>query len=228
MLTRPAAVVFDMDGLLLDSERLAREAFFEACRMVGVDVDDDVYARCIGSTREDTAQLLSEALGSRDLHGELDRCWDELYQTRIAASAVPLKAGARELLDALARYDIPRALATSTDRATATLKLERAAVISSFSCLICGGETDRGKPHPDPYLAAVTALGAPPESTWALEDSAHGVRSAHAAGLRVFQIPDLVPPPPDLEGLGHHVAADLFQVLDELHRACARGGARGG
>jgi HAD superfamily hydrolase (TIGR01509 family) len=221
MLAPPAGVVFDMDGLLLDSERLAREAFDEACRVVGVEVEPEVYARCIGSNREATAAILVDVLGSQAVYGELDRHWDERYQSLINGGAVALKPGALELLTALTSYGIPRALATSTARPRATLKLQRAGVISYFSCLICGGETDRGKPHPDPYLAAVTALGTPPGASWALEDSENGVRAAEAAGLRVFQVPDLVAPSEALRGLGHRVAADLFEVLDELNRACA-------
>jgi HAD superfamily hydrolase (TIGR01509 family) len=215
----PTAVVFDMDGLLLDSERMALEAFTQACRDVSASVDEDTYARCIGSSWEATGRILSEALGSEARYQALRRRWDELYQARITESAVPLKPGARELLAALAHYGVPHALATSTARPVATVKLERAGVITSFSCLICGGETDRGKPHPDPYLAAVTALGTPPASSWALEDSENGVRAAHAAGLTVIQVPDLVPPSETLLALGHRVAADLFEVLDELHRS---------
>jgi HAD superfamily hydrolase (TIGR01509 family) len=194
---------------------------------MGVRLDPEVYARCIGSTREATALLLTEALASDSVYRELDRRWDELYQTRINSAAVALKPGAPELLAALEQYHIPRALATSTARPTATLKLQRAGVISCFSCLICGGETERGKPHPDPYLAAVTALGTPPASSWALEDSENGVRAAHAAGLTVFQIPDLVAPSADLLSLGHRVAVDLFEVLEELHAVCARARDRG-
>lgn len=221
MSMRPAAVVFDMDGLLLDSERLAREAFFEACEAVGVEVDDDVYVRCIGTTREATDELLTAALASAAQYAELARQWDAFYQSRISAGAVEVKSGARELLEALDGYGIPCALATSTARPLATRKLEEAGVISAFSCLICGGETARGKPHPDPYLAAVTALGIPPQSAWALEDSENGVRAARAAGLRVFQVPDLVVPTDEVRAMGHTIAADLLEVLAALHEACA-------
>lgn len=221
MTTPPAAVVFDMDGLLLDSERLARDAFVEACRDVGVSVDDDTYARCIGSNSEATGRILSEALGSAARFEVLRDRWEGLYHARVTTAAVPRKPGAGELLAALAHYGVPCALATSTARPTATTKLERAGLITSFTCMICGGETDRGKPHPDPYLAAVTALGTPPASSWALEDSENGVRAAHAAGLTVIQVPDLVPPSETLLALGHRVAVDLFEVLDEVHRAFA-------
>ncbi len=211
-----------MDGLLLDSERAARDVFFEACGELGIHVDDHVYACCIGATREETVRLLCEALGSEAAYTALERRWDELYEHRITTVPPLLKPGARELLDALESYRVPRALATSTARPRATGKLERAGVLGSFSCLICGGETHRGKPYPDPYLAAVTALGTTPRESWALEDSEHGVRAAHAAGLRVFQVPDLVPPSDSLVTLGHRVVADLYDVLDELHESFTR------
>lgn len=223
MLSRPAGVVFNMDGLLLDSERLARETFEAACTSLGLALDGDVYLRCVGSTEEATAAVLTEVLASEAAYLELQRHWNDLYHQRIESAPVALKPGALELLRALEDYGIPRALATSTRRPRATLKLERAGLLRYFTCLICGGETDRGKPHPDPYLAAVTALGTRPAESWALEDSEHGVRAARTAGLTVFQVPDLVAPSEELTALGHRVVADLFEVLGELHRCCAAG-----
>jgi HAD superfamily hydrolase (TIGR01509 family) len=217
---RPAAVVFDMDGLLLDSERVAREAFLEACELFGVVVDDAVYARCIGSTPAGTRAVLRDALGPGFDYGAFDRRWDDRYRRRLDAAPVDLKPGAMELLEDLATLGIPRGLATSTGRSLATRKLADAGVISHFACLICGGETSRGKPFPDPYLAAVSALGVRAESAWALEDSENGVRSAHAAGLEVIQVPDLVAPSAELLALGHAVVGSLFDVRAALERIC--------
>ncbi|MEQ8486299.1 MAG: HAD family phosphatase [Pseudomonadales bacterium] len=215
-LARPAAVVFDMDGLLLDSERLAQAAFREACTELGVTVDDAVYARCIGSTPAGTEQILREAVGADLDYPSLDRIWSDRYAARLDAGPVDLKPGALDLLDALAAHGIPRGLATSTGRDLATRKLTGAGVISYFACLICGGETARGKPHPDPYLAAVACLGVPAGAAWALEDSENGVRAAHAAGLRVIQVPDLVAPSAALRSLGHDVLPSLRHVLAAL------------
>lgn len=213
----PAAVVFDMDGLLLDTERLARECFDQACRLAGVNVAPDVYQRCIGCNREATAAILLEALESEADYRRLDGHWESLYHRRITSGPVPSKPGAVELLEALRARAIPCAVATSTSRPTATFKLQRSGMLSHFACLICGGETARGKPHPDPYLAAVTAIGAVPSASWALEDSENGVRSALAAGLTVYQVPDLIAPGDELRSLGHRVVDDLFEVLEALH-----------
>lgn len=214
----PAGVVFDMDGLLLDSERLAREAYLEACAALGMEPDLAAYARCIGANMAHTEAVMTAVLGSRDAYAALERHWEAGYNRRVEADLVDLKPGARELLDALAERDVPRAVATSTARPMATRKLERAGVLSHFSCLICGGETPRGKPHPDPYLAALAGLGVPAGVAWALEDSENGVRAAHAAGMVVVQVPDLLAPSAELLTLGHHVAGDLFEVLELLRR----------
>lgn len=208
-----------MDGLLLDSERLARRAFDEACAAGGFEVAPAVYERCIGSSWEETRLRLTEALGSADAYAELDRVWERRYQVLIEAGELTVKPGARELLASLEAAGIPRGLATSTRRPMATAKLSRTGILSHFSCLICGGETSRGKPHPDPYLAAVAGLGTRAAETWALEDSENGVRAAHAAGLRVFQVPDLVAPSVALNELGHTVVENLFDVLDHLRIA---------
>ncbi len=205
-----------MDGLLLDSERLARRAFEEACAGVGAEVAPDLYERCIGTSWEATRALLSDAVGSAAAYAELDRTWARHYQALIDAGELSLKPGARHLLETLEAVGIPCGLATSTRRALATAKLSRTGILTHFSCLICGGETPRGKPHPDPYLAAVAGLGVLPPETWALEDSENGVRSAHAAGLRVFQVPDLVPPSAALLELGHTVVDDLFDIVRRL------------
>ncbi len=208
----PAAVVFDMDGLLLDTERLALSAFEDACAALGMQVDPRVYQRCIGSNAQTTRTILSVALGSHEACDRLDVAWQQRYDAYLDAGALRCKPGAVELLEALAERRVPTALATSTRRPTAQRKLSATGLIAHFDVMVCGGETRRGKPHPDPYRAAVQALGAAPERCWALEDSENGVRSALAAGLVVFQVPDLVPPTDQLRRLGHRIVADLMAV----------------
>ena len=213
MLIRPQAVVFDMDGLLLDSERLARECFLLACADIGWTADTAAYDRCVGSTSETTERILREACGPDFPYAEMNACWAERYDAHINHHPVAVKPGAHELLDHLERLDIPRALATSTRRSTALRKLQLAGLTDYFLHMVCGGETERGKPHPDPYLEATQRLQREPGQCWALEDSDNGVRAAHAAGLTVFQIPDLISPDGSVRALGHRVVESLFDVL---------------
>jgi HAD superfamily hydrolase (TIGR01509 family) len=212
----PAGVLFDMDGLLLDSERLAREAFVRACTDLGWEARLDVYHLCIGSTYQKTEELLREAYGPDFPYTAVDERWSALYHARLAEGSVPVKGGAPELLEYLEGCGVPVAVVTSTRRSTALEKLERTELLDYFAHLVCGGETDRGKPAPDPYLAGAKGLDLDPGSCWALEDSANGVRAAHGAGCTVFQIPDLVAPEDDLRELGHRIVNTLHDVLRVL------------
>ncbi len=205
-----------MDGLLLDSESLARQTFIRACRDVGWEPDLAVYDLCIGSTYEDTERILKAGFGSDFPFEAVNECWGALYEERVLYQAIDVKTGALELLMRLDELGIPRALATSTKRTIAMTKLRNAALDGYFVQLVCAGETARGKPHPDPYTEATRRLLLDPGQCWALEDSNNGVRAAHAAGLRVFQIPDLVLPSDEVRALGHQVVDSLFDVLNLL------------
>ena len=207
------AVIFDMDGLLLDSERLARDAFVRACGELGLAVDLEVYHRCIGSTYEQTEAILTAHYGPAFSYDTVEARWDDLYHARLGEGPVPVKRGAEELLRHLTAAGIPLALVTSTRRPTAEAKLDGAGLLGFFDDLVCGGETERGKPDPDPYLAGARAIGVATSRCLALEDSANGVRAAHAAGCMVVQVPDLVPPTDELRRLGHRVLDDLTEVL---------------
>jgi len=217
----PRAFVFDMDGLLLDSERLALEAFRTASAGFGWEPDLAVYRRCVGGTYEATECLLSPLLPDGLSYATFDARWSEVYADLIDAGALAVKPGAIELLTALAERGIPRALATSTRRAVAEHKLALTGLADYLPLRVCGGETPRGKPAPDPYLAAVRLLGTASATTWACEDSDHGVLAAHAAGLYVIQVPDLLEPGEAVRDLGHLVLDDLHRVLDHLRRVLA-------
>lgn len=211
----PAGVVFDMDGLLLDSERLARDLFLASCRDLGVHVDPGLYLRCVGTTPEATAELLGAVLGA-ERYGVLEALWSQRYSQAVRDHGVPCKPGAEAVLARLGDLGIPCALATSTRREIAEIKLRHAGLLDCFAVLVCGGETARGKPHPDPYLAAVAALGLEARDCWACEDSDNGVRAACGAGLKVFQVPDLAQPAPEVARLGQRILPSLDDLLRML------------
>lgn len=216
-LARPSAVVFDMDGLLLDSERLARATFIRACRAFGWEPDMSVYNLCIGTTFETTERILKDNFGGEFPYDEIAELWETQYHDHALNRPIDLKPGARELLVRLQTLGIPRALVTSTERSTAIAKLRHADLEGYFVHIICGGETARGKPHPDPYRQATEQLALRAETCWALEDSDNGVRAAYAAGFEVFQIPDLLQPGSEVREFGHHILDDLTAVLALLN-----------
>lgn len=211
-----------MDGLLLDTERIALEVFETVCRAHGFDVDRDVYLRCIGSTETATREIFRAALGSAFPYDAISRDWFAGYQARVSSRPVPVKAGAVELLEQSGRLGLPVALATSTRTQLARHKLELAGLADYFDIVIGGDAVSRGKPDPEPYLTASRALGHVPTACWAIEDSDNGVRSAHAAGMFVVQVPDLVPASASLRSLGHTVVDDLHAVAALLDKVSAR------
>ena len=214
----PAAVVFDMDGTLLESERLARACFLAACQDAGWgDVDSKVYDRCVGSTHAMTREILLAGYGASFPVDEVEAHWSRRYHQHIERRPLDIKPGVLELMQRLDQRGIPMALATSSLRPTATTKLTMAGLMDFFHHLVCGGEAEQGKPHPAPYLKATTQLDVAPAQCWALEDSDNGVRSAYAAGLQVIQIPDELAPSDEVRNFGHpilHSAQVLLTLLD--------------
>lgn len=210
------AVIFDMDGLLLDTERIARRTFLEACAELGHSVDGAVYNRCIGTTEATTKRILTESLGEAVTFEAFRAVWDRRYHGEVLAAPVPLKAGAEGLLRRLSARGVPMAVATSTKRAVAMTKLDNAAILERFAHVVAGDEVSEGKPHPEIYTTAAMRLGVAAGLCLALEDSDNGVRAAHAAGMRVIQVPDLVAPSEEVRALGHPVLTSLSEVERHL------------
>ena len=211
-LRKPRGVVFDMDGLLLDSERLARDTFFVSCRLHGFEPDPAVYLRCIGTRGDRTRDILIEGYGASFPLDAVMTEWATRYDGHVLHKPVAPKPGARSLLDRLAALGLPLALATSTRTDIALRKLTLAGFVDFFAHVIGGDQVQHPKPHPEPYREAARRLGLSVGDCWALEDSENGVRSAHAAGLFVVQVPDLVAPTEDLKALGHRIVTTLSDV----------------
>jgi HAD superfamily hydrolase (TIGR01509 family) len=210
-------VVFDMDGLLLDTERPVREAWMSAAAAVGVALTDADYLSLVGLNHSDSgARLLSffdgdrQRLAAAGLHAQ-----DWLAQ-RFGTRPFDLKPGARTLLESLRAAGLPCAVASSTHRPEVLRRLGHAGLLDFFTA-VCGGEEVRhGKPAPDLYALAVRRLGAQPTTTLAFEDSGHGVQAALAAGLAVVNVPDLKAPDPAWQ-------ARCLAVLPSLEEAAAHG-----
>jgi HAD superfamily hydrolase (TIGR01509 family) len=188
----PGAVVLDMDGLMLDSERIDREIWQGAMRRRGYEFPDALHAALIGHTDVDGEHVLRAHFGAELPLAELAAEAQSLWREHIATRGVPRKPGLNELLDHLEAERIPVAVATSTARAKAIERLGPLA--ARFDALVFGDEVTNGKPAPDIYLLAAERLGRPPADCLALEDSPAGVIAAEAAGMMVIMIPDLLVP----------------------------------
>lgn len=213
----PAGVIFDLDGTILETEKLARRCFLEACADVGhADIDITVYDACVGTTHEATEQIMRAGFGPKFPFEKMSARWSEIYAMHITRRPVPRRPGIEMLLSRLHEMDIPMAIATSSRRPTVETKLDKARLALYFRFYICGGEAEVGKPHPAPYLKAVETLDLRAQDCWAIEDSDNGVRAAHAAGLEVFQIPDELAPSKQIRELGHEILPSALDLLDRL------------
>jgi len=201
-----------MDGLLLATEQLALDLFEAACRAHGIAPNRSIYYRCIGTRDETTRRIIQDGYGPSFPYEKVHATWMRAYHDHVLARPVPARPGAAEILALTESLGLKVALATSTRRSTAERKLALAGFDRYFDCIVGGDEVARGKPDPDPYLIAAERLGVYAPDCWAIEDSDNGVRSAHGAGMWVIQVPDLLPPGPDVADLGHCVLPSLDDV----------------
>ena len=207
------AVIFDMDGLLLDTESIALAAFLETCEHFALGEQTALFIQCIGTNQILGERILKEGLQGKVDYGEFARLWDSKYIERTSHTPIPLKVGAIELLKHVASLRVPVGVATSTVSARARHKLQHAGILHCFAAVIGGDQVTHSKPHPDIYLKVAATLGVQPEKCLALEDSENGVRAAVSAGMTVIQIPDLVAPSPALSALGHIILPRLNDVM---------------
>ncbi|XEV15134.1 HAD family hydrolase [Vibrio alginolyticus] len=208
------AAIFDMDGLLLDTERVCMHIFQEACEAQNLPFYKDVYLSIIGRNAAGIEVIFRKAYGD-----DLDRLhqeWRDRYDAVVKHQAIPVKEGVIELLEWLKSQGLPIAVATSTAKEVAQKKLELAGVSKYFDNLTTGCEVSHGKPEPEIYLLAASRLSVDPTKCLAFEDSNNGVRAAVAANMITYQIPDLVEPCNEIKQLGHTVAPSLHDVLHTL------------
>jgi HAD superfamily hydrolase (TIGR01509 family) len=201
-----------MDGTLLDTERVAQEAFFAACAELGVTPRMDLLLRCVGAAAPIARQVIQDGYGPT-LDGEaFFQGWNRHFTQLSRVTPAPLKEGAVALLDAVAELGLPMAIATSSGTVNALEKLRQAGLLPRFKAVIGADQVTRPKPDPEVYLKAAGQLGVAPGACLAVEDSEYGVRAAHAAGMTVIQVPDMTQPTADLRALGHIVLASLKEV----------------
>lgn len=216
MMSKYQAAVFDMDGLLIDSERIAQQCFINACECYGVPFNPSVYLQVIGTNATTGRQILIDGFGPEFPYDDVSNHWFENYKMLAFQQPVPLKKGAESLLKHFKRNDVPMAVATSTAYDKAIVKLKNSGLIDYFDFVIGGDMVEESKPHPMIYLTAAQQLQVEAENCLAFEDSNNGVKAAYAAGMFVFQVPDIVEPTDEIKRLGHPIFHSLYDVKDYL------------
>ena len=213
---RPQAVIFDMDGLMLDTEPLAARAYLDAAAAIGIAFDSAVTPSLVGRTYSDCRTLILAHHGDSYPVDRLMTQWHAAYDAIVDREGVDAKPGLVELLDWLEAHATPKAVATSTRNARARVKLARAQLLSRFVAVVGGDQVANGKPAPDIFLAAATALATNPADCLVLEDSPAGLEAAARAGMAAIVVPDLCSAPTEVLGKPPVVMANLHDVRAHL------------
>jgi HAD superfamily hydrolase (TIGR01509 family) len=220
----PAAYLFDMDGLLLDTERLAIACFVDVLSDMGLPpAETEPFGlTLIGTAAPDARALLTGFLPAHISVDRLEERWTEAFDLALA-DGVPVKPGVADLLSDLSGQGAQMAVVTSTAGDRARHHLERADLLRHVAFVIGGDEVATPKPDPTPYLSAAARLGVDPTRAAAFEDSDRGIAAAVAAGCHAVQVPDLRPAGKPLPDLGQMVAATLPEAVGLAQLSAQRG-----
>ncbi len=212
------AVLFDMDGLMFDTERMYQKAWLQAGRQMGAPMEPEIVDRLRGRNREGCARVCREAFGEDFDFDAMRTACRALMARWIEEDGLPVKPGLYELLAELERRGIPAVLATSTTRDSAWGHLQRAKVDRYFLGAVCGDEVSHSKPDPEVFLKAAALAGKDPARCMVLEDSPAGVRAGAAAGCFTVMVPDLTAPDEELKKLADEILPGLRDVIPLLDR----------
>ena len=208
-------VVFDVDGVLFNTERLMHQIWHEVGAEMGWPQPGRDYLEFVGNGRSAIFEKMLAFYGPEFPKEAFLTTCSQTLQDRVEQFGVPLKPGVQEILDFLKEQNIPIAIATSTAMRRTGKRMELTGLSPYFSAMITGDQVTHGKPDPEIYLLACKALGTDPSRTLAVEDSRNGILSATAAGMPTVMIPDMIPPTPELEAL----LWNRFDSLSDLQNA---------
>lgn len=206
-------VVFDMDGVLFDTERLCMESWLALSEKYAISNMEEFYPKCIGRNDTDTRALVLEYYGADFPYEKFCRETSLWFHDQIDQNGLPVKKGVRELLDFLKEHDWKVGIASSTRCRSVAEHLERAGLREYFSVIVGGDMVEHSKPQPDIYLIACEKLEASPGQCYAIEDSPNGIRAAYRAGMKPIMVPDLLQPDEEMTRLSYKIFKDLKEVL---------------
>ena len=209
------AIVFDMDGVLFDTERVCDMVWMEISREIGFEKGADALKNCVGLNRKSEAEYFAAN------HPEVDFEW---FVTQLSArmqkwldeNGMPVKMGTRELLTWLRENLWKVGLATSTRKVSVMRHLEMTGLTEMFDEIVTGDMVEKGKPDPEIYLTACEKLGTHPEETYAVEDSRNGLVSAHNAGMMAILVPDTTVPTEEMLSIAYRKENTLLDVMEYL------------
>lgn len=210
------AVIFDMDGLMIDSERVTYNEYVKKLEQLGhFDFTEELYKNCLGKNKQGICQVFIDHYGD---DFPMDEVWDDVHVwiDESLRAYVPKKKGLEELLKYLKDNQYKTIVATSSGRARVDEILKNANLTEYFDDSICGDEVTHGKPHPEIFLTACQKLGVPPQEALVLEDSEAGIVAAYDGHIDVICVPDMKYPEPQFVEKVTKIVDSLEDVIGYL------------
>lgn len=214
------SVVFDMDGILFDTQKVYCRTWAEVAEILNLKDLDEPAFYCIGRNRKDQEEILNRYYPEGFPFDEFYRLKNEIFDEHIEQDGIPLKEGTLEILEYLKSINAKVAIASSSRIDVIEHHLEETGLRNMFDKIIGGNMVEHSKPSPDIYLKACSELGVNPEETFAVEDSYNGVRAAVAAGMKTIMIPDVQPPTDELDKVIFARFASLVELKKYFEGLC--------
>ena len=206
--------VFDMDGLMFDSERLVYETWQMMMDELGFEYNLEIFKNTIGLRTDMAESYYNSLYGERFCYQPLKQRSREIFLKRVSEEGVPIKKGLVDLLEFLKSNNLKIAVATSTSAPTAHKIIRMAGVYDYFDAFVCGDDVRNGKPHPEVFLTAAERLSLPPTECVAFEDSINGIKSAHSAEMTTVMVPDYLQPTEEIIPMIDFLCDDLSQAIE--------------
>ncbi|TCK92717.1 HAD superfamily hydrolase (TIGR01509 family) [Natranaerovirga hydrolytica] len=212
------AVIFDMDGLMFGTEKLALEGWLKASRQLNYPITEETVEMIRGKNENDSKKIFNTLFGKTVNYDKAKTIKDKYILDTVETYGVPIKKGLLELIKYLKEKNIKMAVATSTAEEKAKKLLELAQINNYFECCTFGDRVRKGKPNPEIYIKTMTQLKVLPNECVLLEDSPNGVIGGHSAGIKVFLVPDLSAPTQEIKEMASYICSDLLKAKESIEK----------
>lgn len=209
-------IIFDMDGVLIDTERISFNAYKTVLKDYNYEMDEQFYRKLIGKNIKGSKEIIINEYGE-------DFPFDEIYEKRvkicldtIKKNGLIVKKGVQEIVDYLKDNNYKMAVATSTRRERAHERLKEIGILDKLDYVICGDQVENSKPDPEIFLKAAKGIELQPEECIVIEDSEAGIMAAHNAGIKSINVPDMIEPNDVVKRLAYKICNDLLEIKEML------------
>lgn len=209
------AIIFDMDGVLIDSERVSLECFKKAAKIHGVELDIDLYMSTIGQNAKTCDETYMRCFKDRELLTNAKITYKNLFKEESDNGRIPLKKGAREIIASLKNNNYPYALATSSARPYVEMAfINQGYSEVPFKYIMTGDKINNSKPDPEIFIKAAEMMGVDVKDCLIVEDSLNGIKAAYNAKATSCLVPDIVEPNEEMLNKANYIKKDLLEVLE--------------